>query len=316
MPVATAEPEKVVEQPVERADDIFTPEPEERAKPEPEPVPVATQPEAEPEAAPAAVSPPSKHPVDLVQQALALQMSPEEIETFQPEELKRTLAAMDRWGQQVYSWSQKPAPAEKPEPEPESAKEPDALTLLAQVEAEGMVDPRVLKILRDSTGGSAKVQALEKELAELKKGHQQSSAEAVTQRVSGLIANISPDLTKQFDRSTQAGKMLFSELMGAMGAVYQHEQQTGRQLDEPTRLKRALGVIGVTIPTKPAPDPEAGKKAELEKRGEQWSQNALGKPNVNGGKLTYEDLVREKLRKLGLPISKKQEKSDEVDWLD
>ena len=85
MPVATAEPEKVVEQPVERADDIFTPEPEERAKPEPEPVPVATQPEAEPEAAPAAVSPPSKHPVDLVQQALALQMSPEEIETFQPE---------------------------------------------------------------------------------------------------------------------------------------------------------------------------------------------------------------------------------------
>ena len=115
---------------------------------------------------------------------------------------------------------------------------------------------------------------LQESLQRVERESSNRAAQECQTRVTNLLVAVNPEVAKQFDASTQAGKQQWNRLMEAMGAQFVAEQHMGKIVDESTRVKRALASMDITVPApvaKPPVDPLAKKK-------EEWNNSALSKP--------------------------------------
>lgn len=241
-------------------------------------------------AAPEVAAPSDKHSVEMVEQALRLQIPVEEIDEMSPKELQRAVTQLNRFGQHV--WDSATSQVKK-ETAPEKAEAVQDFPIDLGKDENGVaykpedIHPAILNALR-----AVAKQSEEETRAVVDRLEQESRSQQVNQvqqRVGGLISGMGEEVAKTFDQTTAKGKQNYQELMVMMSSIHQTAKQIGKPLTEPQIFNRAVKAMDLM----PAPKPSQSQIDEATKKAA-WDKAALS-PVANRGK---EDDVYKRVGKI------------------
>lgn len=260
------------------ADDVFTVD-DESDLIDDEPEEAATEAESESTEEATATTQAFQHSPELIEKAVNALFTVEEIAGMSPEALRIAINGAHRIAQVVVEHGKK-ATTEKP------AEAVDELAVLDDPE---LYNQDVVKPIKGALAKLAdRMEKLEKENVALRQKAGQSEAQVLHTRLMGLASQVSPDVVKEFDVATPAGRKKYEELTEIMGAVWRKNQT----MPEPQLLRRALKAMDIVPekPEKPADSPElAAKKNE-------WDKGSLAGNTTRKKATTAEDRVGEILQ--------------------
>jgi hypothetical protein len=222
------------------------------------------------------------HSQETLTNAAQLGISPTEIAEMTPAELKRTVSHMTRGMQQVWDKFQT-KPAEKTEeakPAPEEAWLKNLDDLL----------PEVKEPIQHLITKSKEIDSLKAQIAKLEEANVKTQGDGIRARLQPMLTAIDPALTTALSEAKEWGGF-----MKAMQKVAEFEEASGNHLDEPTRVQRAVAMMGRTPAPKAAAPKEDAKKAAFEKHKEEYDGGALGTPRNRKPASDLESMVNEKL---------------------
>jgi hypothetical protein len=276
--------EKVIADPMVAFDqeDLVVAEPEIEEEPTANPLAVEAAPAETPvETAPEVKADAPTHSQETLTNAAQLGISPTEIAEMTPAELKRTVSHMTRGMQQVWDKFQvKPEVKEEAKPAPEEAWLKNLDDLL----------PEVKEPIQHLITKSKEIDSLKAQIAELTAASVRAQGSEIRTRLEPMLAKLDENFAVEFkDQKVWVG------FMKAMQKVSEFEEASGDHLDEPTRVQRAVAMMGRTPAPKAAPPKEDAKKAAFEKHKEEYDGGALGTPRNRKPASDLESMVNEKL---------------------
>lgn len=276
---------------------------------EPEP---KVEPEAKAEPEPKVEAP--KHSAESISEAAKWGIPADDVADMSPKELGRTIKHMASIAQAAFD-AGKGQVAPKAEEKPAAKVEDDGAFLPADYEAE--LDPKFVKPLKDKFAQAKKdLDQRDQRIAALEQEVIESRRERIHARLDGLVQQAGPEAVKVLDRSTAQGQQKFQELLVRMKFVQDESRALGKDLSEKEILKEAVGRMGITA----SGAADKGKaqddavEQKLKEKQEAFDAGALAKPESRKKKPGVHEVVRDKLKKIGLPVAEKTEDEIEVDW--
>ncbi len=199
------------------------------------------------------------HEPELVEKAMSALFTADEISRMSPEVLRISIAGANRVGQAIYDANRKPESKEKTE---EVADE------LAVLDDPALYDQNVVQPIKSAFRKQAeRLEKLEKENEVLRNKTGQSEAQSLHSRLMGIATESTPEIVKNFDTSTQAGKQKYAELLTIMGGVW----NANKGMPEKQIYQRAVKAMDL-VPEKPKDSPAIAQKKK------DWDDAAQAEP--------------------------------------